>query len=66
MARASYAKDNVPNWQINYGTGKDVSDETIQDSGYPMEIKWYNSSYVGIPVDKDSRNSAVLFLPKCS
>ncbi|MEJ5106569.1 CocE/NonD family hydrolase [Chryseobacterium sp. MYb328] len=42
-----------PNWQINYGTGKDVSEETIQDSGEPLEIKWYNDSYVEIPVYKD-------------
>lgn len=42
-----------PNWQINYGSGKDVSDETIKDSGEPLEIKWYNDSYVEIPVYKD-------------
>lgn len=42
-----------PNWQINYGSGKDVSDETVKDSGEPMEIKWYNDSYVEIPVYKD-------------
>lgn len=42
-----------PNWQINYGSGKDVSDETIKDSGKPLEIKWYNDSYVEIPVYKD-------------
>ncbi|PWW20627.1 CocE/NonD family hydrolase [Chryseobacterium sp. AG844] len=42
-----------PNWQINYGSGKDVSEETIKDSGEPMEIKWYNDSYVEIPVYKD-------------
>jgi len=41
------------NWQINYGTGKDVSDETVQDAGEPLEIKWYNDSYVEIPVYKD-------------
>jgi putative CocE/NonD family hydrolase len=39
-----------PAWQINYGTGKDVSDETIKDSGEPLEIKWYNDSYVEIPI----------------
>ncbi|MGK6340710.1 CocE/NonD family hydrolase [Chryseobacterium sp. DT-3] len=39
-----------PSWQINYGTGKDVSDETIKDSGEPLEIKWYNDSYVEIPI----------------
>ncbi|OCA80183.1 hydrolase [Chryseobacterium contaminans] len=42
-----------PNWQINYGTGKDVSDETIKDAGEPLEVKWYNDSYVEIPVYKD-------------
>ncbi|KAB1231584.1 CocE/NonD family hydrolase [Chryseobacterium viscerum] len=42
-----------PNWQINYGTGKDVSDETIKDSGEPLEIKWYNDSYVELPVYND-------------
>jgi len=36
--------------QINYGTGKDVSDETIRDAGAPLEIKWYGESYVDLPV----------------
>lgn len=40
-------------WQVNYGTGKNVSDETIKDAGEPLEIKWYNDSYVEIPVYKD-------------
>jgi uncharacterized protein len=39
-----------PNWQINYGTGKDVSDETMKDAAIPFKIKWYNSSYIQIPV----------------
>ncbi len=39
-----------PSWEINYGTGKDVSDETIKDAGEPMQIKWYNSSYVKLPI----------------
>ncbi|MCC6329719.1 MAG: CocE/NonD family hydrolase [Acidobacteria bacterium] len=38
--------------QINYGTGKDVSDETIQDAGEPLRVKWYNDSFVKIPVWK--------------
>jgi putative CocE/NonD family hydrolase len=36
--------------QINYGTGKDVSDETIQDAKQPLEIKWFNDSFVDVPV----------------
>ena len=39
-----------PQWQVNYGTGKDVSDETIQDAAVPMQIKWYNNSCIKIPV----------------
>lgn len=38
--------------QINYGTGKEVSTETIQDAGAPLRIKWYNDSYLKIPVWK--------------
>ena len=36
--------------QVNYGTGKDVSIETIKDAGEPLKIKWFNDSYVEIPV----------------
>ncbi len=36
--------------QINYGTGKDVSRETIGDSGEPLQVKWYSDSRIGIPV----------------
>jgi len=38
--------------QINYGTGKDVSDETIADAKEPLEIKWYNDSFIKIPIKK--------------
>ncbi len=37
-----------PDWQINYGTGKDVSEETIKDAGEPLDIRWYNDSYIRI------------------
>jgi uncharacterized protein len=37
-------------WQVNYGTGKDVSEECIEDAKEPIEIKWYNDSYIQIPV----------------
>src|SRR5262249_8080136 len=39
-----------PERQINYGSGKDVSDETIADAKEPLEIKWYGDSYVDLPV----------------
>jgi uncharacterized protein len=39
-----------PYAQINYGTGKDVSDEDINDAKKPLQIKWRNDSYVKIPI----------------
>ncbi|HEY8259481.1 MAG TPA: CocE/NonD family hydrolase [Gemmatimonadales bacterium] len=39
-----------PNQQINYGTGKDVSDETIADAGEPLSITWFSGSYIELPV----------------
>jgi uncharacterized protein len=38
--------------QINYGTGKDVSDEDINDAKIPLQVKWHNDSYVKIPIRK--------------
>ncbi len=32
--------------QINYGTGKDVSEEDINDAEEPLNIKWYTDSYI--------------------
>ena len=39
--------------QINYGTGKDVSEETILDAKEPLQIKWYTDSYINIPINKN-------------
>ena len=37
--------------QQNYGSGKDVSDETMEvDAKEPLEIKWWNGSWIKIPV----------------
>ena len=38
--------------QLNYGTGKEVSDETIKDAREPLKVKWYNDSFVKIPIWK--------------
>jgi putative CocE/NonD family hydrolase len=35
--------------QLNYGTGDDVSEESIEDAGVPVRIRWYNNSFVEIP-----------------
>ena len=40
--------------QINYGTGKDVNEETIRDAKDPLRMKWYNSSYIEIPILKSN------------
>jgi hypothetical protein len=44
-----------PYEEINYGTGKSVSDETIADAKEPLQIKWFNQSYIKVPiwVDKE-------------
>ena len=49
---AVFAAIKEPGRQINYGTGKDVSDETIQDAGVPLEIKLYADSYLDLPVGR--------------
>jgi predicted acyl esterase len=39
--------------ELNYGTGKAVSEETIADLNKPLKVKWYNDSFVEIPFWKD-------------
>jgi putative CocE/NonD family hydrolase len=36
--------------QINYGTGKNVSEETIDDAKEPLKIQWWNDSFINIPM----------------
>lgn len=36
--------------QVNMGTGMDVSDETIDSAGEPLEIKWFSDSRINIPL----------------
>jgi uncharacterized protein len=42
----------APDSQINYGSGRDMAGETIADAGPPLEIKWFGSSALDIPVGK--------------
>ena len=39
-----------PGFQVNYGTGKDVSDESIADAGEPLNIKWLNTSFIELQI----------------
>lgn len=41
-----------PNWEVNYGSGKNVSDETMADAAEPLKIKWYTNSSITIPILK--------------
>jgi uncharacterized protein len=41
-----------PDREINYGTGGDVSEESIADGKIPIKIRWYNDSYIDIPTHK--------------
>ncbi|MDA6072681.1 CocE/NonD family hydrolase [Flavobacterium sp. AC] len=36
--------------ELNYGTGKVVTEETIKDVKEPLKVKWYNDSFVKIPI----------------
>lgn len=38
--------------QINYGTGRDVSDESIADAREPLVIRWMGGSYLDLPVHR--------------
>lgn len=38
--------------QVNYGTGKDVSDGSIADAKEPPEVRWYNDSVTHMPVSE--------------
>lgn len=38
--------------ELNYGTGKRVTTETIKDAHEPLRIRWYSDSFIKIPVLK--------------
>ena len=42
----------APMVQINLGSGKDVSDESIDDAGPPLRIQWYSRSFVELPIHR--------------
>ena len=39
-----------PDRQLNLGSGKDPSDETLANAGVPLEIRWRGDSYLDLPV----------------
>ena len=38
--------------QVNHGTGKDVSDESIADAGEPLRVRWYGDILVRLPIHR--------------
>jgi uncharacterized protein len=40
-----------PMAQVNYGTGRDVSDESIKDAGEPLRIEILSGSFFEVPLD---------------
>jgi hypothetical protein len=46
---ALFAVVKQPQLQINYGSGKDVSDETIADAGEPLVIRLFGDSTLDVP-----------------
>ena len=41
-----------PHAQVNYGSGKDVSDESIADATEPLVVEWLNDSTITIPISR--------------
>ncbi len=41
-----------PGREINYGTGREVIDESIADAKTPLKIIWYGASYLDLPVHR--------------
>jgi predicted acyl esterase len=39
-----------PGRQINYGTGKEVIEESMTDAPRPLQITWFGGSYLDLPV----------------
>jgi uncharacterized protein len=46
------AVNKRPDREVNYGTGNDVSEESIADGKIPMKIRWFGDSYIEIPTRK--------------
>lgn len=38
-----------PGEEIDYGSGKPVSNETIADAGAPLQIRWFGDSSIDVP-----------------
>jgi uncharacterized protein len=41
-----------PYAQVNHGTGKDVSEESIADATEPLQIQWLTDSHITVPMSR--------------
>lgn len=39
--------------EINYGSGKPVEDESMQDAGASLHVRWYDNSFITVPVQNN-------------
>ena len=39
-----------PDRQINYGTGRAVNEESIEDGRIPVKVRWFSDSYIDLPI----------------
>jgi putative CocE/NonD family hydrolase len=39
-----------PDREINYGTGNDVSEESVADGAAAIKVRWFGDSYIDLPV----------------
>jgi putative CocE/NonD family hydrolase len=39
-----------PDQELNYGTGQAVSSESMANAKVPLQIRWYDSSYIDVPI----------------
>ena len=35
--------------QVNYGAGGDVSEESVEDAGAPVRVRWHEGSFIEVP-----------------
>jgi predicted acyl esterase len=47
-----------PTEEINYGTGRDVADESIADAKVPLRVRWLGSSFIDIPLAEPREDHA--------
>jgi len=56
-----------PDRQINYGTGREVSDESIKDAGEPLRLTFRASSFLNIGVNPhESADTSATSVPSAS